>query len=216
MPGRGPNLALERRESAIDSGMRPRDSIETAIVGHSEVLTAVARLDDTQLAQPSLLPGWSRARVIAHLAHKSWSHVTVFEGAVVDDIRAQYPEGPAAAEAETEVWSHRDAEPLRELLGDGFAALERAWARLPDEAWVRRGVSSAGERSMKEFVERHLRDVFVHHVDLSVGYGPPDWPAAFVSTELPKRLQDLSGRAASHDILAWLLGRSPAPELAPW
>lgn len=196
--------------------MRPQDSIETAIVGHDEVLTATARLDDNQIAHPSLLPGWSRARVIAHLAHKSWSHVAVFEGAVVDEVRPQYPEGQVAAEAETEVWSQRSAEALLECLRDGFAALERSWDRLSDEGWVRRGTSSAGDRSMKEFVERHLRDVFVHHVDLDVGYGPRDWPAAFVSTELPKRLRDLPGRANSHDILAWLLGRTPPPKLAPW
>lgn len=196
--------------------MGPRDAIETAIVGHAEVLTATASLDDYQIAQPSLLPGWSRARVIAHLAHKSWSHVSVFDGAAVDDVRAQYPDGQAAAEAETEAWSRRSAGALREFLRDGFDALERSWDRLPEEAWTRRGMSSAGERSMDEFVERHLRDVFVHHVDLGVGYGPPDWPAAFVSTELPKRLRDLPGRAEPHDILAWLLGRAAAPELAPW
>ena len=69
---------------------------------------------------------------------------------------------------------------------------------------------------MKEFVERHLRDVFVHHVDLDVGYRPRDWPSAFVNIELPKRLRDLPGRAESHDLLAWLLGRTAAPELAPW
>ena len=69
---------------------------------------------------------------------------------------------------------------------------------------------------MTEFVERHLRDVFVHHADLDVGYGPRNWPAAFVTKELPKRLQDLPGRADPSDILAWLLGRSTAPELAPW
>lgn len=200
----------------VDSGMRPRSAIETAIVGHREVLTATARLDDTQAAQPSLLPGWSRARVMAHLAHKSWSHVTVFEGAVLDDVRAQYPEGQAAAEEETEAWSGRSVETLQGLLGDGFAALERSWDRLPDEAWARRGRSSAGDRSMAEFVERHLRDVFVHHVDLDVGYGPHNWPPAFVTTELPKRLRNLPGRAEPHELLAWLLGRAPAPELAPW
>lgn len=63
--------------------MRPRDAIETAIVGHAEVLIAVATLDEDGMRQPSLLPGWSRARVIAHLGHKSWSHVSVFEGALV-------------------------------------------------------------------------------------------------------------------------------------
>lgn len=196
--------------------MRPLEAIETAIVGHAGVLTAAVSLDDDQSAQPSLLPGWSRARVIAHLAHKSWSHVAVFEGAVVGEVRAQYPEGQTTAEAETKAWSLRTSGELHEVLRDGFAALERSWERLPDDAWLRCGVSSAGERTMTEFVQRHLRDVFVHHVDLGIGYGPHDWPAAFVSTELPKRLRDLPGRAEPHAMLAWLLGRSPAPELTPW
>lgn len=200
----------------LDSGMQPRDAIETAIVGHAELLTAAASLDDDQIRQPSLLPDWSRARVIAHLAHKSWSHVAVFEGAVVGDVRAQYPQGLAAAEAETESWSRRSAGSLRESLQGGFDALEHSWGRLPDNAWMRRGVSSAGERSMSEFVERHLRDVFVHYADLGIGYGPGDWPAAFVRTELTKRLRDLPGRAEPNAILAWLLGRTPAPELTPW
>jgi maleylpyruvate isomerase len=196
--------------------MRPRDAIETAIVGHGEMLTTATSLDDSEIRQPSLLPRWSRARVIAHLAHKSRSHVAVFEGAVGGEFREQYPEGQAAAEAATEAWSNRPAAELCGLLADGFSALERAWERLPDEAWLRRGTSSAGERSMIEFVDRHMRDVFVHHVDLGTGYAPADWPTAFVSTELPKRLRDLPDRAEPHAILAWLLGRTPAPELAPW
>jgi maleylpyruvate isomerase len=204
------------RPLAVDSGMRPGDAIDIAIGGHAQVLTAAVGLDNDQIAQPSLLPGWSRARVIAHLAHKSWSHVAVFEGAVVGDVRAQYPQRQVAAEGETEAWSVRTSGELHELLRDGFAALERSWERLPEDGWVRRGMSSAGERSMTEFVERHLRDVFVHYVDLGVGYGPQDWPEAFVSTELSKRLRDLPGRAEPHAMLAWLLGRSPAPELTPW
>lgn len=112
----------------LDSGMRPRDAIETAIVGHAELLTAASRSDDHEITEPSLLPGWSRAHVIAHLAHKTWSHVTVFEGGVVGDVRPQYPEGRGAAEAETEMWSRRSAGALREVLRDGFAALG-GWCR---------------------------------------------------------------------------------------
>lgn len=69
---------------------------------------------------------------------------------------------------------------------------------------------------MIEFVERHLRDVFVHHVDLDSGYEPSDWPTAFVSRELPKRLHDLPDRAEPSALLAWLLGRTRAPGLGPW
>ncbi|MEY2474570.1 MAG: maleylpyruvate isomerase [Actinomycetota bacterium] len=196
--------------------MRPQDAIDTAIVGHREVLTAAHSLGETEIREPSLLPGWSRGRVIAHLAHKSRSHVAVFEGAREGVVREQWPRGQAAAEAETEAWSNRSATDLCGLLAGGFSELERAWQLLPDDAWLRSGISSAGERSMIEFVDRHMRDVFVHHVDLGIGYVAADWPTVFVTTELPKRLRDLPDRAEAHAILAWLLGRTAAPRLAPW
>lgn len=196
--------------------MRPQDAIEAATVGHAELLAAVTNLSEREIREPSLLPSWSRARVIAHLAHKTRSHVAVLDGAAVGEVRGQYPAGQAVAEAETLEWSNRPAAELCALLADGFSTLERAWDRLPDDAWLRRGVSSAGERLMTEFVARHMRDVFVHYVDLGIGYAAVDWPAAFVQVELPKRLRDLPERAAPHALLAWLLGRTPAPELAPW
>ena len=196
--------------------MRPSESIELAIAGHAEWVDTVARIPDLEFEQPSLLPGWSRARVIADLAHKTQSHLAPFEGAKANEVRPQWGEGQAAAERETEQWSQMSAPELREQLIESFDAIETAWATMPDPAWTRTGVSSAGERSMIEFVDRHLRDVFVHHADLGVGYAAADWPRRFVERELAKRLQDLPGRAASHDLLAWLLGRAPAPELSPW
>ncbi|MEY2425171.1 MAG: maleylpyruvate isomerase [Actinomycetota bacterium] len=142
--------------------------------------------------------------------------MAVLEGAVIGEVREQYPEGQTAAEAETEAWSKRPARELFGLLADAFSALERAWERLPEDAWLRRGISSAGDRSMIEFVDRHMRDVFVHHVDLGVGYAPADWPTVFVTAELPKRLRNLPDRAEPRSMLAWLLGRAAPPELAPW
>ena len=53
-------------------------------------------------------------------------------------------------------------------------------------------------------------------MDLDVGYQPHDWPATFVDGELTRRLRTLPDRAAHPDLLAWLLDRAPAPELAPW
>ena len=200
----------------LDSDMRPRDAIEAVTAGHRQIATAVASLDDDGMRQPSLLPGWSRARVIAHLAHKSRSHVLVIEAARAGSLGNQYPDGQDVADVESEAWSQRPTDELVGLLVDGFAALEDAWAQTPDDAWTRRGISSAGPRSMLEFVERHMRDVFVHHVDLAIGYRPSDWPLVFVNTELPKRLRDLRTRAEPSALLAWLLGRTAAPELSGW
>lgn len=196
--------------------MRPSEPLELAIAGHAEWLETLERLTDVEFEQPSLLPGWSRARVIAHLAHKSQSHVAPFEGAIANEVRPQWSDGQAAAERETEQWSHLSAPELRARLIESFDAIETAWATMPEDAWTRNGISSAGSRSMIEFVDRHLRDVYVHHADLGVGYTAADWPEGFVKRELAKRLRDLPGRAASHDLLAWLLGRAPTPKLSPW
>ncbi|MEO8695079.1 MAG: hypothetical protein ABI658_16245 [Acidimicrobiales bacterium] len=69
---------------------------------------------------------------------------------------------------------------------------------------------------MVEIAAHHLRNVEVHHVDLDIGYQPRDWPEFFIEAELAKRLRALPDRANHADLLAWLLGRSPAPELGPW
>lgn len=196
--------------------MRPSDHIGAAIAGHAEVLDAVRRLSDRALQGPSLLPGWTRASVIAHLAHKSRSPVNVFAGARTGEVRSQYPDGQAAADAETLAWSQLPAQELCRQLADSFASLEASWAALANDGWSQRGTSSAGTRTMIEFVDRHMRDLFVHYVDIDVGYQPADWPAIFVSTELPKRLRDLPERTKPASLLAWLLGRSPSPELGPW
>src|SRR3954452_14766380 len=140
----------------VDSGMRPAEHIEAARAGHAEVLRAATDLHGRAIREPSLLPGWSRARVLAHLAHKSRSHVDVFTGARGGEVRLQYPEGQSAAAAEVLAWSELPPGDLLRRLADSFSALEVVWAELPDDGWTRIGISSAGERSMIEFVHRHM------------------------------------------------------------
>lgn len=50
------------------------------------LLTAVARLDNASVAEPSRLPGWSRGHVLAHLARNADALVNVLEG------RPMYPD----------------------------------------------------------------------------------------------------------------------------
>jgi hypothetical protein len=90
------------------------------------------------------------------------------------------------------------------------------WSQSDTAFWDRQGIMTAGPRTMAEIVAHHLRNVEVHHVDLDIGYRPSDWPPHFVDNELAKRLRALPDRADHADLLAWLLGRAPAPELGPW
>ena len=87
---------------------------------------------------------------------------------------------------------------------------------LDDGMWDRQGIMTAGPRTMAEIVTHHLRNVEVHHVDLDIGYRPSDWCALFVEIELAKRMRALPDRAEHAALLAWLVGRAPAPDLDPW
>jgi maleylpyruvate isomerase len=49
---------------------------------------------------------------------------------------------------------------------------------------------------------RRLTEVEIHHADLGAGYGPRDWPAAFVADELDRVTEQFAGR---DDVPACLL-----------
>jgi maleylpyruvate isomerase len=69
----------------------------------------------------------------------------------------------------------------------------------------------------------------VHHADLGAGFGPDDWPAAYVRKELARQVMRWRGThamgltelpAAALALpparrLAWLLGRAAVPGLEP-
>lgn len=195
--------------------MRPRVLIETCWSSHERLLANLAAVPDALLREPSLLPGYSRSHVVAHLANKAEAHIRVFEGAVIGEIRQLHPDG-YDPDATAEVRAHRPAEELHAVLSRGLARLEAAWDNLADAHWSGQAIMMAGRRSMAEVVAHHLRNIEVHHVDLDIGYRPADWPEVFVETELSKRLRTLPDRAEHADLLIWLLDRAPAPSLAPW
>jgi maleylpyruvate isomerase len=130
-------------------------------------------------------------------------------------VRRLHPDGHDADRA-ADAGARRPAAALCADLERSFDQLEAAWDALDDDMWDRKGIMTAGPRTMAEIVGHHLRNIEVHHVDLDIGYRPPDWPDVFVEAELSKRLRALPGRADHADLLAWLLGRAAAPDLGPW
>jgi maleylpyruvate isomerase len=148
--------------------------------------------------------------------NKNDAHAWLFGGPSAGEIRRLHPVGydpDRAADARSRVASSE----LRAALARSLEQLEEAWDALAEDGWSSQGIVAAGPRTMAEIVAHHLRNVEVHHVDLDVGYRPSDWPAPFVEAELIKRMRALPDRADHAELLAWLLGRAPAPELTePW
>lgn len=195
--------------------MRPEATIDACVAGHRRLLAGIEPLSEDDIRAPSGLPRWSRAHVLAHLINKADAHVRLLGGPTKGEVRHLYPPGydqDAAAEA----GAQRDVSVLRSELQRAFGELQAAWGALDDDLWECEGVMMAGPRTMTEIASHHLRNVEVHHVDLQIGYMPRDWPMVFVEGELKRRLRGLPGRTNHSDLLAWLLGRSAAPDLGPW
>lgn len=192
--------------------MRPGEVIEACRRANRSFIAAVVLLSDDELGSPSLLPGYSRRHVVAHVINKNVAHTWLFGGPPAGEVRHLHPDGYDPDRA-ANAGSRRSSSELRAELRRSFDQLEEAWDALNDEMWDSPGTMTAGPRSMVEIVEHHLRNVVVHQVDLDMGYRPSDWPVAFVEVELIKRMRALPDRVDHADLLAWLLGRAPAPEL---
>ncbi|WP_456786083.1 maleylpyruvate isomerase N-terminal domain-containing protein [Cellulomonas sp. P5_C5] len=196
--------------------MKPIATIDACRTSHQLLLESLVPLTDDDFRAPSLLPCYSRGHVVTHIANKARAHVVLLEGASVGEVRWVHPDGYDVDQA-AEVGAGRPAAELRADLVDSLQLLEAAWAALEEAHWDRQGIMAAGPRTMVEIIGHHLRNVEVHHVDLEIGHHPSDWPSILVEVELPKRLHALPDRASHAELLAWLLGRAPAPDLVgPW
>ena len=201
----------------MDAALRElSDQIDQAT---QRLLDTARIITDADLRAPSLLPGWTRAHVLAHVARNADAMRNVLGGVRTGEDRPGY----ASAEAR-EAGIEQDAgRPARELttdLADSAMALRTVARQLPDEGWqVPVRMLDPGPRfPAAELLTRRLVEVELHHGDLGAGYGPAGWPAAFAAMELgePMRswLQDRLSRPEAAD--TGTAGLSPPRPPAPW
>jgi len=173
---------------------RPATEIELVGRATRQVLRALDDLTDEQAAEPSRLPGWTRAEVITHLARNADAMRGMVEAAARGEVGVMYPSIEARAEG---IAAGRGASPavLRADLRGAHERLVDAWNALPDDGWDRVG-RAAVSRTMREFLWARRREGEVHHVDLDLGYEPSDWPVGFVAGALTEIFADLEGRAS--------------------
>jgi maleylpyruvate isomerase len=158
------------------------------------LLQTVEPLDTAGIAAPSLLPGWTRAHVLTHLARQADSLVNLLTAARTGQDIPQYA-STAARNADIEAGAGRSP---AEVVADVRAAAARfaeAAAAMPPEAWAAVVRATRGPRVAATLPWGRLREVEVHHVDLVAGYGPADWSEVFSHRLLHEVASDFGGRA---------------------
>ncbi len=209
------------RQTDTLSRMPPEAAPALEIAGvaraHASLATMIAGLTDDFARRPSRLPDWTVGHVLTHVARNADSVVRRLEGAAAGQVVDQYAGGATGRASEIEEGASR---PASELVADVVAsneAVEAAIAAFPPDGWERLTRSVGGEEvPAHAVVFSRWREVEVHHVDLGLGYRAADWPEDLVERWLPHAEQQFLRTADQRDLLAWLVGRGPAPRLAPW
>ena len=171
----------------MDAAQRElNDQIDLAtqrLLGTARILT------EPDLRAPSLLPGWTRAHILAHLARGADAMRNLLAGARSGQDRPAY----ASAEAQQADIEQGAGLPPKELTAD-LADSAMAWRtvarQLPDDAWqVPVRILDSVPFPAAQLLARRLVEVELHHCDLGAGYVPADWPAAFAAMELAEPMR---------------------------
>jgi maleylpyruvate isomerase len=177
----------------------------------------VADLDDAEVRRTSKLPGWSIGHVLTHLARNAEAMCRQIHAAVRSEVIDQYEGGRAGRAAEIEAGANRDAAALRTDATSWSLTLDDLLQSLPDEVWARPVRTGAGEELPVRLLPfRRWWEVEVHLVDLGLTIQSSDWSDGLVNKALPWLVAGLPARADERELMEWLLGRGPAPELQPW
>ncbi len=196
--------------------------VQGAAAAHAHLVADLATLTDEQAAQPSLLPGWSVAHVLTHIARNADSHVIMLEAAIRGEVASQYPGGVDQRNADIEAGADRTAAALVADVVASNSALEASWAAMTPETWSGQGLGVFGPVAVDDLPFRRWRETVVHQADLGLSYTWRHWPADYVRLELARMtmlwasrkpmglttLPDAGMALADHERAAWLLGRT--------
>jgi maleylpyruvate isomerase len=155
------------------------------------LLGTAREIAEPDLRQPSLLAGWTRGHVLAHLARGADAMRHLLVGARSGQDRPVF----ASEQERAAAIEHAAGLSTKELTADvaGSAMALRTISRqLPDDAWqfpVR--LRDSGPFPAARLLTLRLIEVELHHCDLGTGYGPADWPASFASMELAEPMRSL-------------------------
>lgn len=152
---------------------------EVARAADRSLIGTVEGLTDDQLAAPSLLPGWTRAHVVAHLALNAEALTGVLRGAASGEPVPMYP-SQAVRDSDIEELAGASRDELRARLVQGTEGFAEAAADPPDPGDARFDRVPGGPSLPVAAVRlMRWREVEIHHADLDAGYTRADWTDDF-------------------------------------
>jgi maleylpyruvate isomerase len=168
------------------------DMLESAT---RRLVRSVDAMADVQFAEPSLLPGWTRGHVVAHLTLNAEALAGALEG-VREGRRVPMYASQEDRDRDIETLAGTAPGPLRERLLSSTTLIHHAVADLPPDLHdgrIERTPGSDRVFTAGRVGEMRLREVEIHHADLDLDYTFSDWPEEFTLFLLEKDSQVQDG-----------------------
>lgn len=192
------------------------------------LIRTVDAMADFQFGEPSLLPGWTRGHVVAHLVLNAEGLAAALEG-VREQRGVPMYASQEARDGDIERLSGAAPGVLRDRLLASTSAIHEGVEELPEELFggrIERTPGSDRTFTAGRVCEMRLREVEIHHADLDLAYTWADWPSDFTALLLDNRSAVHDGppfTAHAVDLgRSWTFGEGgptvsgPGPLLAWW
>jgi maleylpyruvate isomerase len=166
---------VARHDLVRDEGIRA--GLLTVRRGTAFFARKLNELSYDHMNQPSLLPGWSRRHVIAHMGYNGRALARLVQWAATGVETPMYAT-PVARLAEIQFGATLPPIALLNLFEHSAIHLSVEWRDLPDENWGEQVRTAQGRLvPVSETVWMRTREVWVHAVDLDNGARFADIPA---------------------------------------
>jgi maleylpyruvate isomerase len=196
----------------MDEASHSLDRISAAT---GRLLVTATALSDAQVREPSLLPGWTRAEVLTHIARNADGLGNLLRWARTGTEIPMYASAEARS-ADIEAGSGRPAAELAADVRESAAAFGAEVPTLSGDDWTVQVRALRGPPfGALGVLERRLSEVEIHHVDLAAGYSPADWPEDFVADALPRVAESFTGRDDAPRCLVWADGAPHGYRIGP-
>ena len=209
------------------------DSLAWAADGAAHLRGLMSRLGDDAFRAPSLLPGWSRAHVLSHLARNADGMINLLVWARTGVVTPAYASAEAR-NADIEEGAGRTPSEIRDDVVASSDRLATVVRDLPEAAWAALVTNVQGRVIRASAVPWiRAREMWIHAVDLDAGASFADMPGPMVDVLLLDACEAM-GRKPETPVLRlvdgdrqWHVGEAKegtaaivvtgeAPELAAW
>jgi maleylpyruvate isomerase len=143
--------------------------------GAAHLRGLMTRMADAAFAAPSLLPGWSRAHVLTHVARNADAMINLLDWARTGVPTPAYASGEQR-DREIETGAGRDPAAIRDDVLASSDRLAVAVRGMPAAAWSVRVGGAQHAIPASDVPWMRAREMWIHAVDLDVGASLSDAP----------------------------------------